>query len=181
MKKGIRITIHAIGVALLVAIDQIAKWMVRTYLTGGRSIVIWDGVFKLVSHRNTGAVWGIFHDKTDMLSIVTIIILGAVIFFYFRMPWDRPKLRHLRRILVFVCAGAIGNLIDRIWLKYVVDFLYFELIDFPVFNIADCYITVSMFLLIILFFAYYREEDFDFLDRKKKPAAEEPVRKSEED
>ena len=57
-------------------------------------------------------------------------------------------------------AGAIGNLIDRISLKYVVDFIYFELIDFPIFNIADCYLTVSSFLLIILAIFYYKENDF---------------------
>ena len=69
---------------------------------------------------------------------------------------------------VFIASGAIGNLIDRIVLKYVVDFLYFELIDFPVFNIADCYITISVIILAIMLIFYYKEEDIDLILKKKK-------------
>ena len=72
---------------------------------------------------------------------------------------------------MFVTAGAIGNLIDRIRLNYVVDFLYFELIDFPVFNVADCYITVSMFLLVILVLFYYKDEDFSLIWPKKSQSS----------
>lgn len=171
MKKQIKILLHLVIVAVAVAIDQFSKYLILTRLTNGREIVIWDGVFKLVSSRNTGAVWGIMSSKTDMLVIVSLLILALVIWFYIKLPWDKPRLRPLRLICVFVTAGAIGNMIDRIRLHYVVDFLYFELIDFPVFNIADCYITVSMFLILFLFIFYYKEDDLSFLDRKKKTDA----------
>jgi signal peptidase II len=65
-----------------------------------------------------------------------------------------------------VTAGSIGNMIDRIKLGYVVDFFDFELINFPVFNVADIYVTVSMILLIILICFVYKEEDFDVLFSK---------------
>lgn len=71
--------------------------------------------------------------------------------------------------LFFLTSGALGNLIDRIRLKYVIDFIYFSLIDFPVFNVADIYVTVSMIVLLLLVLFYYKDEDdFAFLSPKKK-------------
>ena len=58
-----------------------------------------------------------------------------------------------------ICSGALGNFIDRIAHRYVVDFFYFELIDFPVFNVADIYVTVSAVLLILLILFYYKEDE----------------------
>ena len=65
-------------------------------------------------------------------------------------------------MLIFIAAGAAGNLYDRITLKYVRDFIYFSLIDFPVFNVADIYVTCSVFVLAFLIFFYYKEEDLQF-------------------
>ena len=64
-------------------------------------------------------------------------------------------------------AGAIGNFIDRLVNKYVIDFIYFSLIDFPIFNVADIYVTLSVIALFILIFFYYKEEDFKFITKKK--------------
>ena len=63
--------------------------------------------------------------------------------------------------VVFIVSGALGNLIDRVRLGYVVDFFYFELIDFPVFNVADIFVTVSAVLLAVLLLLYYKEEDLE--------------------
>jgi signal peptidase II len=68
-------------------------------------------------------------------------------------------------ILIF--AGAMGNFLDRVRLEYVIDFLYFKLIDYPIFNVADCYITIACFGFALLVFFFYRDEDFDFLKKKK--------------
>ena len=70
--------------------------------------------------------------------------------------------------LMMVSAGAVGNMIDRIGQGYVVDFLYFKLINFPIFNVADCYVTISAFLLILLVFFYYREEEMACFSLHKK-------------
>ena len=76
----------------------------------------------------------------------------------------------LKVILLLFVAGAIGNLIDRICQNYVVDFFYFKLIDFPIFNVADIYVTVAAIMFIVLCLFYYKEEDFEFLfpDKGKK-------------
>ena len=74
----------------------------------------------------------------------------------------------LRILAVLIVAGAIGNFIDRLRLGYVVDFFYFCLIDFPIFNVADIYVTVSTFVLLFVMFFYYKEEDLDRIFRGRK-------------
>ena len=69
---------------------------------------------------------------------------------------------------VLLAAGALGNLIDRMRYSYVVDFLYFKLIDFPVFNVADCYVTVGAVLLAVLILFVYKEEELGFLSLRKR-------------
>ena len=73
----------------------------------------------------------------------------------------------MRLCALLVGAGAIGNMIDRIVHHYVIDFLYFSLIDFPVFNVADCYVVIGAVLLILLLFTKYRSDHFEFLDPRK--------------
>ena len=76
-----------------------------------------------------------------------------------QLSFRQKKFVYLDYIIVFLIAGAIGNYIDRIMNNYVVDFIYFSLINFPVFNVADCYVTVSVILLLILIMWYYTDED----------------------
>ena len=88
---------------------------------------------------------------------------------YWRSPMEK-KFHGARSIMILLASGAFGNLIDRLRLDYVVDFLYFELINFPIFNVADIYVTCGMALLIILGLFYYSEEDWERLIsfRKKR-------------
>ena len=90
---------------------------------------------------------------------------------FFKIDWQYKRLRAMKIILMFVAAGAVGNLIDRIRLGYVIDFLYFELIDFPVFNVADCYITVSMFVILLLVIFFYKDEDYNLIWPKKSQSS----------
>ena len=78
------------------------------------------------------------------------------------------KYAPLRICAIFILAGGLGNFIDRVRLNYVVDFFYFELIDFPIFNVADIYVTVTMFVLLYLIFFYYKEEDLDGIFSRRK-------------
>ena len=82
------------------------------------------------------------------------------------------KFRWARFILILLTAGALGNLVDRLVLDYVVDFFYFELIDFPIFNMADIYVSCGVVLLVLFFLFYYKDEDIErliyFKKRKKK-------------
>lgn len=152
--------IHLMFLFVLVGLDQITKLAVRTNLANGKEITIISGWFKFVFHKNDGAIWGIMSGKTGLLTVMTILILILMLWFYVRIPQTKRFLP-LQLIVVFITAGAVGNLIDRIVFGYVTDFIYFELIDFPVFNIADCYITVSSFLLLFLVLFFYKEEEID--------------------
>ena len=169
MKERIK---HLILLIILICVDQASKFWVRMVLAERDPIVlIPGGVLKLQYHTNTGAVWGLMSGKVAFLRIFTIIVLALIVFLYLKIPKDK-KYNALKIIIVFIMAGAVGNLIDRAILGYVVDFIYFELINFPLFNLADSFLTVSSILLFILAVFYYKDDDFAFLDhlfkRKKK-------------
>lgn len=152
-------------VAFLIFLDQLTKLWAKTNLKGHKDIVILDKVFSLHYLENQGAAFGILQNKQAFFLIMTTIILCGVIYAYYRLP-NSSRYRPLEILSLFIAAGAVGNLIDRVSYGYVIDFLYFELIDFPVFNVADCYVTCSAFFLVLLVLFYYKEEDFAFLSRK---------------
>ena len=103
-----------------------------------------------------------------MFYIITPIMCPVVLYFFLKLPADKPKYLWLQIICILIFAGAIGNYIDRIRLHYVIDFIYFSLINFPVFNVADIYVTVATFLLVILLIFYYKEEELTVLFGEKK-------------
>ncbi len=155
---------HFLYFILLIALDQFTKHLAVSNLKENPFVII-PKVFQLTYHENNGAVWGILSGKIIFLILVTLLLLFLMVFLYLKIPKDK-RYNAIRIILVFICAGAVGNLIDRVFNGYVVDFIYFELIDFPVFNLADCYVTLSSILLIILGLFYYKDEDFEFLSSK---------------
>ena len=135
-------------------------------LKGQEPITIIPDVFQLLYVENRGAAFGILQNKQWVFLIITAIVLAALIWALPRMSRERHFLP-LRLCLCFIGAGAVGNMIDRIFRGYVVDFFYFKLIDFPVFNVADIYVTTSAIVLIFLIVFLYKEEDFDRLFSKK--------------
>ncbi|MDF2510263.1 MAG: hypothetical protein K0S04_129 [Herbinix sp.] len=164
---------HLLLFIILVAIDQLTKYWVRTDLINRDPIDIIPKVLNLQHTTNDGAVWGIMSGKVPFLIIFTAIVMALIIFLYYKIPQGK-KYNALKLLVVFILAGAIGNFIDRIYLGHVVDFIYFELINFPLFNVADSYLTVSSVLLFILAIFYYKDDDFAFLEqlfKKKKDAA----------
>ena len=148
-----------LSIAGLVCADQLTKHLAVTNLKGNPPKVIWKGVFELLYSENTGAAFGMLQDATWFFIVITLIILVAVAYFYARIA-DKEQFRLLRILLVFISAGAIGNFIDRFLNGYVVDFLYIRLINFPVFNVADCYITWAGIMLALLLLFKYKDEDF---------------------
>ena len=156
-----------IGAVLLIALDQWTKYMVLLHVKPIDSIPLIPGILSFTYHENRGAVWGIMQGQIPVLIVTTVIILTVVLWIYSRIP-DTKKYRWLHFIAVLVIAGAIGNFIDRLFRHYVVDFIYFELIDFPIFNVADMYVVIAAFLLIFVsVFIYKEDSDFDFLIPKK--------------
>ena len=152
---------------LLTVIDQVSKLVIVEKIPESGDISIINKVLKIVYVKNTGAAWGLFKNGTVILSIFSAIVLCVIVFLFFRLSWEVAKQRPLIVLCILIASGAVGNLIDRIFRKFVVDFIYIELIDFPVFNIADCYITISMIVLIFLMIFYYKEEDFEAIWQKK--------------
>lgn len=177
--KRYQYLLHFIVVSILVFFDQITKYYARTLLPGSPKSLI-DGVFSFYYHENRGSVWGILQDKIDFLLIASIFLFIIVIYVYIRLPKTK-QYQPLLWLVILVTAGAIGNTIDRICFGYVTDFLYFELINFPIFNIADCYITVTMFLAVILVFTKYKEDDFSFLSFRRKDSKHATDTESHED
>lgn len=156
--------IYAIGliaVILGVALDQYTKYLAITRLQGN-PITLIDGVFELRYLENRGAAFGLFQNQQVFFLIIATITLFFVVYLYIRMPQTKRFLP-LRICMISITAGAIGNMIDRARFQYVVDFLYFELIDFPIFNVADIFATVATFGLVILLLFYYKENDIDEL------------------
>ncbi len=148
--------------ALLVFIDQITKHYVRLYLSGGKKIDIIKNVFCLQYLENRGSVWGILQGRISFLLIVTIVLLILLMYLYIRIP-KNVFYRPLLILDVIMIAGAIGNTIDRVVFGYVTDFLYFELINFPIFNFADCLITCVAVITIVFIMTRYKDVEFDFL------------------
>ena len=151
---------------LCVALDQITKnWAVQT-LMGGKDIVLWKGVFSLHYLENRGMAFGLFQNQQVFFYIMTAVILGAIVFLFIKTP---AKKRYVPLLVLFamIAGGAVGNLIDRASQKYVVDFLYFSLIDFPVFNVADCFVTVGCILLMIYFIFVYKDDELSFYSIRK--------------
>lgn len=148
--------------ALFVALDQITKYLAVVYLKGGNSISIIENVFQLHYLENRGAAFGMLQGGKIIFVVITLILIAGMIYVYWHCPMEKRYLG-VRMIITLLMAGAVGNFIDRIRLDYVIDFFYFELIDFPVFNVADIYVVCSMAALLILFLFYYKEEDLEVL------------------
>ena len=132
-------------VLLLVGADQLTKHLVLTHLADGHSVTVIPQVLQFRYVQNTGAAFSLFHDKTWLLSLVTaaILIAAAVLLIRGKIPG-----RFKQVCVLLIMAGGIGNLIDRVFRHYVVDFLEVLFVRFAVFNVADCFVTVGAFLLI---------------------------------
>lgn len=166
-KNGLKNYVMAVILVIVaVLIDQYTKYLAVTHLKDGPAFVLIDNVFELNYLENRGAAFGLLQNRQIFFVCVAILIFAFILYCYVRIP-KTGRYLPLRLCGIFIVAGAAGNLIDRIRLGYVVDFFCFRLIDFPVFNVADIYVTVSFAVLLILIFFRYKEEELEFLGRKK--------------
>ena len=129
-------------------IDFISKLLVTSNLEVGTGFEVISGFFSISYIRNTGAAWGMLSNGTLVLAIVSIVFLVLAIKYIY-------DLKYISKLSVIsygmFIGGIIGNLVDRVFRNYVIDFLNFNIFgyDFPVFNIADCFIVISIFLIVI--------------------------------
>lgn len=146
----------------LICLDQFSKIYAKEHLSNKKPFVIIKDVFEFnyLEGGNKGAAWGLFSGHITILSLISVVMTVISILVFVRITHvllkgnleikTINKYNIIRVLVVFFGAGAVGNAIDRISNKYVIDFIYFKLIDFPIFNIADIYVVVSTILLAVI-------------------------------
>ncbi len=149
----------------LTVIDQLTKYMAVLKLKDKAAIPIVEGVLEFSYLENRGAAFSMLENQKTFFVIVAGIFLCVITYVLFRTPGDK-KYRHLHILLTTIGAGALGNMIDRLRLDYVVDFIYISLINFPIFNVADMFVTFATAILVVRVLFVYEEDDFDFLAAK---------------
>ncbi len=154
--------IYIVAMAVGVAVDQVTKGLVVENVKGTSGIDVVSGVFRLQYLENTGTAFGMWQNHSTVFLFIVLIVLAFLVLAFARIP-DGRKYVPLKGILTMTISGAVGNLVDRIHYGYVVDFLYFELIHFPIFNVADCLVSISAVLLFCVIVFHYKDEDLEFI------------------
>ena len=146
---------------ILIVFDQITKILAINGLKNKNPFVILENVFELHYLENRGAAFGILQGRKGFFIIFTIFVLILIVYIFLKRIPNEKKFIWMDSICILFFSGAVGNFIDRLCRNYVVDFFYFKLIDFPIFNVADIYVTVAAAAMIILGIFYYNEDDYN--------------------
>lgn len=165
------ILIWLINVLILAGLDQYTKWLAVRSLKDQKPYVILEGVFELYYSENRGAAFGMLQGKQAFFFVIAAVVCLLAGYAMWRMA-GTGNFRYIWMgiFVTLVTAGAIGNMIDRVMQGYVVDFLYFKLINFPIFNVADIYVTVSAVCLALLVGFFYKEEELQIFSWNQKGA-----------
>ena len=144
-------------------LDQFTKGLAVAHLKGQPPIVLIPGMLELRYLENRGAAFGFLQNQKAFFVVMTCLVLAFLLYALLRMPSSlQYRIFHIMGGILI--AGALGNFLDRLRFDYVVDFIYIRLIDFPIFNVADMYISFICVLgLILVFFGHMDEVDFSFL------------------
>lgn len=165
-KNVLFMVVLLVSTAILVAFDQWIKHLAVIKLKGQNPFNLISGVLELQYLENHGAAFGMLQNQQWFFWILTGAFILVAIWYFLRVP----KTAYYMPMIIcvtFLFAGAIGNFIDRIAYRYVVDFIYFSLINFPIFNVADIYVSCSVCVLVLLVLFRYKDNDFAFLTEKK--------------
>lgn len=170
-KRWNKILCSPAGVVLLAAVliflDRLTKIWAVARLKDQEPLVIWDGVFELHYLENRGAAFGMLQGQRILFLVIGVAVLVIGVYLFRHMSSDE-RFWPIRLIAVAILSGAVGNMIDRVVNAYVVDFFYFKLIDFPIFNVADIYVSVGTCVLVVLILFYYKDEELNRLLVKKE-------------
>ena len=153
------------GIALLTMIDQLTKHLAIKYLKGTSGIILIPGVLEFQYVENRGMAFGLLQGRQILFLILCVAFCAGILYLYARIP-KNGYYAPLNVIGGILFSGALGNFIDRAFYGYVTDFIYFSLIDFPVFNVADIYVVCGGILLAVLVIFRYKDEDFYFITHK---------------
>lgn len=186
MFKNIKIKIlfEIIIFVLLILFDQITKYFAVLKLGADGKYDVIPGFisFEMLLNGNTGGAWGIFSGKMIFFYVITIVFAFVIFLFIFKsnkiqlaaFKEASPNYKIIKHfqtfemILVCLLGGAFGNFIDRIRLHYVVDFLSFQFIDFPIFNVSDCIICISIVFMFICIIFVFKDKEFNLLFKSNK-------------
>ena len=148
----------------LLIIDQVAKWLSKSYLQPSSIYRVINGLLSFTYVENRGAAFGMMKGWKYALIGVTLVTISILTYYYFKKVRKGPS-KLLKASFNLIIPGALGNLIDRIFRGYVIDFIQLDFIDFPVFNVADICICVGVGLLFIYLLFIYKEPE---TEEKKK-------------
>lgn len=153
-------------IIFVIFLDQYSKYLILTHIKPLETFSIIPNVFHLTYVENTGAAFSLFSDMQIFLIIMTLIFIGILIFFLVKIPKSKEN-RLINISLSFIIGGASGNLIDRLRLDFVVDFLDFRMIQFAIFNFADMFVVCGSIILVIALLMnknFLENNDFGKLD-----------------
>ncbi len=136
-----------LSICVLVSLDQLTKWLAVVYLSESPAKVFIPGIIGFTYHENPGAAWGMLQDHRWVFMLTSTVAIVAIMIY---LAKNRKNLHPLSiTAFTLIVAGGVGNMIDRVLIGYVVDFINFLFIDFPVFNFADMCVTVGAALMIV--------------------------------
>ncbi len=146
-----------IFIAVLVGIDQYTKLLAVSNLNYSDNIVLIKGFLGLTLTENRGAAFGIFQGARWSFVVLTAIVLITICVYYVKLPKSKVN-TWVKFSLILITSGAIGNFIDRLLNGYVIDFLQFLFINFPIFNMADVFVVSGTVLLSFLLIFFVKDE-----------------------
>ncbi|MBQ9149034.1 MAG: signal peptidase II [Oscillospiraceae bacterium] len=155
---------YSLFAAFIVAADQIAKYFTVANIELFEEVPFIPGLLQLTYVQNTGAAFSSFEGQQWLFALIFVFFTGLILFEYFKKPMGFKPFE--RWCIAAIYGGGLGNMIDRVRMGYVVDMIETTFINFPVFNVADCFITCGCILLmghLILF-----NKEFWKDDKKKK-------------
>jgi signal peptidase II len=165
--KSKMIALCSVLVIIAIVLDQVTKYMAMTRLKDRAAYVLIDNVLEFYYLVNTGSSWGMLAGQKILILFISVIIIALCLFMIAKSP-DDVKYIPFNISLSMIIAGGIGNGIDRIRFSYVIDFIYFKAINFPVFNVADIFVTCGAALFILLILFKYKEKDLYFMKFNQK-------------
>ena len=161
-KRSIFNVMLFVAFAVLVAVDQLTKYLAIAFLKDAPSINLIPNFFGFTYVENAGAAWGSFENMRWFLITITAVLIAVMLWVLLSARYHHYRMVRISSILII--AGGIGNMIDRVLYGYVVDFIHFKAIDFPVFNVADCCVVIGAILMLVFFFFLYKEPEKEVHD-----------------
>ena len=165
-KRTKMLLIDGVVMLVLLGLDQLTKYLAIINLKNHPAVVLWDGVLELNYLENRGSAFGMLQNQKFFILFIGVVFLAVILFFLCKLP-EEKKFCTVHILRSAIVAGGVGNMIDRLRFDYVVDFISFVLIHFPIFNVADCYIVVATIVLFLLFLFVFEEKDLEFLSFKQ--------------